>query len=140
MINHSLMLNLLAVCSLWLPVSSEEAFDILEHLGSKGPYRPPPRDETLPMPPKGCTAIMIAGVLRHGSRNPGKKDIAHFDRLQEKGVLGFKNPYRAVDSHLLVHAGAVEHFGIGSRMYDRFPHLFEVYHSREHRFRSSCHE
>ena len=83
---------------------------------------------------------MVVGVLRHGSRNPGKKDIQHFDRLEEKGVLGFKNPWSQADSHLLVDAGAAEHFGIGSRMRHRFPHLFDEYHSRRHHFRSSCHE
>jgi hypothetical protein len=131
----------LAVILLILPraTPSERTFEIRDHLGTKGPYRVP-ADNAPPAPPAGCAAVFIAGVLRHGSRNPGKKDILNFDRLEAKGVLGFKNPYKLADSHLLVDAGAAEHFGIASRLKKRFAHLFEQYHSRRHHFRSSCHE
>jgi multiple inositol-polyphosphate phosphatase/2,3-bisphosphoglycerate 3-phosphatase len=98
---------------------------------------------------------MVTGVLRHGSRNPGKKDIRLFDELERKFQAAsaqqlpaelrswmptWKNPYKMADSHLLVAAGVAEHVGIASRLRRRFPHLFESYHSRRHRFRSSCHE
>ena len=54
--NHGgLALCLLALCAL-SPSSSQEAFDIRNHLGSKGPYRTPPRDEGLPLPPEGCAS------------------------------------------------------------------------------------
>ena len=38
-------------------VKSQEAFDIRNHLGSKGPYRTPPGDEGLPLPPEGCASL-----------------------------------------------------------------------------------
>jgi len=41
-----------------------DAFDMRDYLGSKGPYREPPPEEELPAPPSGCTAVMVAGVLR----------------------------------------------------------------------------
>jgi len=44
------------------------------------------------------------------------------------------------DSHLLVETGELEHIAIARRVRARFPHLFDTYHSRRHRFRSSCHE
>ena len=125
-----------------------------DRLGSKSPYRQPP-DQELPLPPPGCAAVMVAGVLRHGSRNPGKKDVRAFDRLEAKfkdaqrhalapevreWLPGWRNPYTTADSHLLVAAGAAEHYGIARRLRERFPHLFSAYHSRRHHFRSSCHE
>jgi hypothetical protein len=39
------------------------AGDMREHLGSKGPYREPPPDQSIPPPPPGCTSVMVAGVL-----------------------------------------------------------------------------
>ena len=101
-----------------------------EHLGSKGPYREPP-DEVLPTPPAGCKAVMVTGVLRHGSRNPGKKDIKAFSKFEEKfksvqreqlaphireWLPTWKSPYELADSHLLVASGAAEHVGIARRL------------------------
>ena len=93
-----------------------EAFEgMREYLGSKGPYREP-LPEPLPEPPTGCKAVMVTGVLRHGSRNPGKKDIKMYKKLEQKfssvdphllaphlreWLPAWRSPYELEDSHLV---------------------------------------
>ena len=139
----------------WCALKSEAFEGVRDYLGSKGPYREPPAEAMqLPPPPPSCKPVLVTGVLRHGSRNPGKKDVRSYDALEAKfrGIPPallppelqwlpvWRNPYRLADAHLLVAAGAAEHTGIAARLRKHLPHLFRRYHSRHHRFRSSCHE
>lgn len=88
---------------------------------------------------------MVVGLLRHGSRDPGKSDCRGFERLQEiLGQLpegnkwrGWRNRYDCKRVHSLVQEGMIEHHGIGMRMAKRFPRLFGNYSSGRHKIMSS---
>ena len=122
--------------------------EYLERLGSKGPYLPP-KDLSLP-DAAGCEPIMITGLARHGSRNPGKSDMKSYQKLREifsdptvnytsefKWLSSWESVYDPQAIHDLVNAGIEEHFGIGERLRKRFPSLFKAYSHRKHRFQSS---
>ncbi|KAJ1478029.1 histidine phosphatase superfamily [Baffinella frigidus] len=137
------------------PRQSEE-HAVLSHLGSKSGYTPPGAAEgdLGAVIPESCEAVMIAGVMRHGSRNPGKKDIAAFDLLEAKfralspstlppsfrWLPSFRNPYTVREIHELVPAGVGELAGIGARLRGRFPALFDRYRPSRHKFRATCKE
>ena len=64
----------------------------------------------------GCQAAMVTRVLRHGSRNPGKKDINMYEKLEQnvdfvdphllaphlrEWLPAWRSPYELEDSHLV---------------------------------------
>uniref|UniRef100_A0A146M169 Multiple inositol polyphosphate phosphatase 1 n=1 Tax=Lygus hesperus TaxID=30085 RepID=A0A146M169_LYGHE len=53
--------------------------DGLRHLGTKTPYRVVANADETPPAYEGCTPVCIAGVVRHGTRTPGVKDV---DRMR----------------------------------------------------------
>jgi hypothetical protein len=122
--------------------------EYMERLGSKGPYIPP-KNVSLPDAP-GCEPVMIVGLARHGSRNPGKSDMKVYKKLKAifsdpsvkynpsfEWLRSWESPYDITEVHDLVNAGLEEHFGIGERVRKRFPTLFDTYNFRTHRFQSS---
>ena len=144
-------MKLLLLTAAWFTAVYTREFshdEYLERLGSKGPYIPP-KNLSLPDTP-GCEPIMIVGLARHGSRNPGKSDLKSYKKLKAifsdpsvkykpsfEWLRSWESTYDVTTAHDLVNAGLEEHFGIGERFRTRFPALFEVYNFRTHRFQSS---
>jgi len=102
--------------------------------------------------PKGCVPVHLNMVVRHGTRFPGAKYVARFDKLAEKInkatetidpnvnlKLPWKNPFLAELGKNLAIQGAEELFGIGRKLRARFPEVFEkVYSYDDYYFRSTC--
>jgi hypothetical protein len=122
--------------------------EYLERLGSKGPYIPP-KDLSLAID-SGCEPILVTGIARHGSRNPGKSDLKSYKRMKDlfsdvsvnyspeyQWLRSWESVYDTRAIHDLVNAGLEEHFGIGERLRSRFPSLFGSYNFRKHKFQSS---
>jgi hypothetical protein len=145
------LVPIIYLTALWFTAVHTRAFthdEYKEHLGSKGPYIPP---KNLSLPDAhGCEPVMIVGLARHGSRNPGKSDIKSYKKIKSifsdpsvkykpsfEWLRYWESAYDITAAHDLVNAGLEEHFGIGERFRMRFPSLFDTYSFRTHRFQSS---
>ncbi len=94
---------LLLLCASLLVVSADtklddDEWDVARDVGSKTPYYPQQDYHTYHPPPKGCQAVHYNLLARHGSRRPGGKDIAAFEKM-ERLIDKYDDVDRACISH-----------------------------------------
>ena len=134
----------LLLCTLCFGVlSSSAAWSAYDerapYLGTKTLYKPQQEASTYEQPPDNCQPIFISLLGRHGSRHVGSQkefeaawkafqkaeDEGSLTKLGMKAYNWLKELHESKELGLLTKEGYKELYGIGKRMAEQYPDLFE---------------
>src|SRR5689334_22616523 len=117
--------------------NTASGFDIMHHLATSTPYKPPD-DRVIRDPPGTCTLVQVNMVLRHGTRHPTSGTIRKADRIYQNlhdvpaqqqalvpdWLMSWRPQFNILQSGDLTTTGMIEHYELARRLTIRHPDVF----------------